>query len=174
VARHDFDAVQSRLGEAARRAAVTGDEIPHLGARHGAGHQMESLIGRVRGRECRGDGAVRARQNLAPGMEELAEQAAIEAVNRARQARIAGNAVVRVRAERGGVVERAFVDARDLDDDERRPAPRAGLVIGDERVVHRALRQRGVVAARKNPVLEREAGEGEGREQVRKARGHRG
>ena len=100
---------------------------------------MKALAGHGAGRVGDRQGAIAAFHDLAAGMEELAVEAAVLGVAALGQAAKAGNAVLLGGHQHVAGIAGGLVHAGDLGDDQPGAALRAGLVIGDQRVVDGAV-----------------------------------
>jgi hypothetical protein len=107
-------------------------------------------------------------------VEQLAEQAAVVALDHLRQAPVVRDAVVRGDRDGVGHEDRGVVHQRDLDHDQAGAAARTRLVVGEHGLADAAgVRHGGLVSGRDDAVLERDLTDLKRREKLRKSRcGH--
>ena len=174
MARHDLAAVHPRRLHPPRRIAIAGHDLADQPLRQRHRHDVEALVRHRRGRIGRGDAAVDALHDLAPGMEDLPEHLAAVAMQHLRQLAIAGNAVVGRGHQAMSGVARRLMHARHLHDNESDAALRPRPVIGHERLVHDEVpRQQRIVAGREDAILDRDRADLERREEMGELRlGH--
>jgi hypothetical protein len=167
VAGDDLDPVDPGLLHPPRARAIALDDLPDDRLGQSPRNAAEPVAGRDRGGVGDRDRAVLGFKDFSPRMEQLREDLRAVGMHRPGQFRVAGDAFVAGGHQDMGGIAGAVMDTRDLHHDQSGAALRARRVIGDQGVVHGAVRrQHGVVPGRQNPVADLDIAYGDGGKEV--------